>query len=253
MSKKFLTTIKLVNLASAPNSGQTGELYYDSTHNVIKYYNGSSWVAPSGSSLTVQQTDSNGNPTTSYSNISTLQFDGGSGFVVTDPATGVAKISLNSTFKYWEINGELGLTAEGEDTINFIAGEGINLSAEITNGRKNLTIANVSPSGYLPVYSGEPSNPVAGQIYFDSGLKTVKAYNGIAWYQVGGPHVVTDHIHSYDGNVSKVIDGQYVYAILNLDGGYSSTLSFAGQAYDGGNSATVSFFDIINDSGGSII
>lgn len=113
-------------------------------------------------------------------------------------------------------------------------------------------LQNGGTAGMLPSYSSEPLNAIEGQIYFDSVLKTVKVYNGTAWYQVAGPHVILDHVHSYDGNVARVIDNQYVYAILNLDGGYASTVNFSGQAYDGGNSATISFFDIINGGGSNI-
>jgi hypothetical protein len=44
MSKKFLSTQKLVNLNSDPVTGTSGELYYNTVENVIKYYDGISWT-----------------------------------------------------------------------------------------------------------------------------------------------------------------------------------------------------------------
>ena len=49
MTKRFLSPIKLANIASDP-TGSTGALYYNSGSNVLKYYNGSAWVALSSSS-----------------------------------------------------------------------------------------------------------------------------------------------------------------------------------------------------------
>lgn len=49
MTKRFLSPIKLANIASDP-TGAAGALYYNSGSNVLKYYNGSAWVALSSSS-----------------------------------------------------------------------------------------------------------------------------------------------------------------------------------------------------------
>ena len=51
MTKRFLSPIKLANIASDP-TGATGALYYNSGSNVLKYYNGSAWVTLSASSNT---------------------------------------------------------------------------------------------------------------------------------------------------------------------------------------------------------
>lgn len=58
MSKRFLTTQKIVNLATDPESGSAGEIYYNSTNNSIKYYNGStsSWAEVGGGGVTVSGT-----------------------------------------------------------------------------------------------------------------------------------------------------------------------------------------------------
>jgi hypothetical protein len=44
MSKRFLSTQQLVNLNSDPVTGTSGELYYNTVENVIKYYDGTSWT-----------------------------------------------------------------------------------------------------------------------------------------------------------------------------------------------------------------
>lgn len=92
-------------------------------------------------SFQIQQVNANGNATESYSNINVLQFDEDSGFDVTQPAPGVAKVAMNSTFKYWEVNGVQQLTAVGLDTVNFVAGEGIEIVGDGEATPQTLTIS----------------------------------------------------------------------------------------------------------------
>lgn len=78
-----------------------------------------------------------------------LGFDTDSGFDVTDLGAGVAKIAMNSTFKYWNVDGSPGLIACGLDTVNFVAGSGITITSCNTAVPKTLTInstAGASPA-----------------------------------------------------------------------------------------------------------
>ena len=95
----------------------------------------------------IQQVDANGNAVESYSNINVLQFDEDSGFDVTQPSPGVAKVAMNSTFKYWEVNGVQQLTAVGLDTVNFIAGEGISIVGDGDATPQTLTISSTAVQG----------------------------------------------------------------------------------------------------------
>ena len=45
MAKKFLTPIAPPQLASDPASGVNGAFYYNTNSNVLKFYNGTAWVA----------------------------------------------------------------------------------------------------------------------------------------------------------------------------------------------------------------
>ncbi len=99
--------------------------------------------------MTITQTDTNGTATETYTDISTIAFDADSGFDVTSPSTGVAKIAMNSTFKYWEVDGVQKLTAVGLDTVNFKSGTGINITADGNASPQELTIG-VDSAALLP-------------------------------------------------------------------------------------------------------
>lgn len=69
MAKKFLSSLKLVNLSTDPQSGASGEIYYNTGSNVIKYYDGTLWkeiggngelVVDSGASFPSASAASNG-------------------------------------------------------------------------------------------------------------------------------------------------------------------------------------------------
>lgn len=82
-----------------------------------------------GGAITVSKVLTNGSYTGTVTNVTGLRFDEDSGFDVVDLGGGNAKVQMNSTFKYWEVNGQPGLTAQGLDTANFIAGSGVTIAA----------------------------------------------------------------------------------------------------------------------------
>ena len=137
------------NSTKTPTQGQA--LIWN---NRIKKWQANS-VSGTGGSITVSKILTNG----SYANIVTgvtgLRFDDDSGFDVVDLGNGDVKVQMNSTFKYWNVNGSPGLTAVGLDTANFIAGSGIIISANPSNNSITFTStgggATANLSSYLQV------------------------------------------------------------------------------------------------------
>lgn len=233
MAKKFLTPITPPSLSSDPATGVTGAIYFNTQINKLKVYNGTSWVDLSQSNdlstLSIQEVNTGGTAVETYGNISTLQFDQDSGFDVTSPSAGVAKVAMNSTFKYWQINGSPALEATGLDTVNFIAGNGISISANSASNPKSFTISSSSSSASsIQALNQAPASPARGDIYFDIQENTIKFYNGTIWHDVGGPKSLLDHQHySEDGLVRHVDYGQYVSElnyVVSMDGGTASTV-----------------------------
>ena len=86
-----------------------------------------------------------------FNNINTIQFDADSGMAVVDEGTNTVTIQLNSTFKYWNINGSPGLEAAGLDTVNFIPGSGITITANNNASPKSITFSSTASGSGLRV------------------------------------------------------------------------------------------------------
>lgn len=83
----------------------------------------------------------NNTVTNTLTNVTSLRFDSDSGFDVESLGPGSAKVKLNSTFKYWNVDGAPGLVAEALDTVNFIASTGTSIVAKTTGTDKSLTFS----------------------------------------------------------------------------------------------------------------
>ena len=73
-------------------------------------------------------------------NITAIRFDTEAGFDITDLGDGAVKVGMNSTFKYWKVDGQQDLVANGLDTIRFVAGSGIKITTDINSDPKSIKI-----------------------------------------------------------------------------------------------------------------
>ena len=121
-----ITATGVSNLGNVANIVITG-----GSANYILKTDGSgnlSWTAPAASSsaLTVYESNANaGNISNTTANVSGLLFDKDSGFSVSNVGNGNVLISLGSTFKTWIVDGQANLVAQGEDEVQFIAGNNL--------------------------------------------------------------------------------------------------------------------------------
>lgn len=77
--------------------------------------------------------------------VNALKFDTESGFDITDLGEGAVEIALNSTFKYWEVDGQPTLIAHGLDHVHIIAGNGMRITTDDTVVPQSITF-NAEPS-----------------------------------------------------------------------------------------------------------
>ena len=107
--------------------------------------------AKANNPITVREVySSNGNVVNTFANISTIQFDTESGMAVVDEGNNTVTIQLNSTFKYWQVDGNTGLEAFGLDTVNFIAGDGISITANNSSTPKSIRFESTGGGGAGP-------------------------------------------------------------------------------------------------------
>jgi hypothetical protein len=74
MSKKFLTPVKLANLNADP-AGNTGDIYFNTNLNVIKFYDGTKWSEIGTSTNAFNDIDGG---TAETNDVPVLILDGGS-------------------------------------------------------------------------------------------------------------------------------------------------------------------------------
>lgn len=110
------------------------------TANVLNYVYGIAnqayYLANTGltANLTVKEVyTNNANVVNTFTNISVLQFDADSDFAVVDESNNTVTIKMNSTFKYWRMNGAPALEAVGQDTVNFITDGNVTVEANNAN------------------------------------------------------------------------------------------------------------------------
>lgn len=140
------------NIAITTSSANPGDAYNqaNTARNTANdaYVQANSAFAKANAPITIKEVYAGNNTVVNtFTNINTIQFDADSGMAVVDEGTNTVTIQLNSTFKYWNINGSTGLEAFGLDTVNFIAGSGITIEANNNASPKSITFTSTGGGG----------------------------------------------------------------------------------------------------------
>jgi len=138
----------LIQSPAAPRGYGPGALWYDTESGRTYVYYNSSWVDASPNNQSNQSNKiSVGLYDPDYeqffntvTNVSKINFDALADFNVTDQGNGSVLVGMNSTFKYINIAGQTGLTAQGVDTLNLVAGDNIGIVLSNQGQKNNQTI-----------------------------------------------------------------------------------------------------------------
>ena len=153
-STSFANSANLATTATNLAGGTTGSIPYQTAAgltqfigigaaNTILTSNGSTatWQIATGTlAIGLVTTGTSINTYTStITNVTGLYFDNNSGFDVRNLGSGNVFVGLNSTFKYWTVSGQPTLIANGLDTVNFVAGNGLQILTSSTSIPQSIT------------------------------------------------------------------------------------------------------------------
>jgi hypothetical protein len=167
-----------------------GVVFFDST-GILRLGDGrtpggriiSGGAGGAGSISVKTRSASSGIVASTVTNVTGLNFDTDSGFAVTDLGNGDVLVAMNSTFKYWQIDGQPGLTAEGLDTVNFIPNPGMSIVATTSGTNKSIKFGittatstklggiiignnlTITPNGVLSASIGNVDGGVPNSVY----------------------------------------------------------------------------------------
>lgn len=117
---------------------------------------------PTIPSLTVSLIDTSNTVSNPLTNITAIRFDTDSGFDITDLGSGAVKVGMNSTFKYWKVDGQSDLVATGLDTIEIVAGSGLAITTNPLSDPKSITFKAVDKT--VTLYQDGILEPTVGTI-----------------------------------------------------------------------------------------
>lgn len=191
MAKRFLSTINLPKLSSDPGSGSEGEIYYNTTSDKVRFYNGSAWADLTSSggggasdSFTTISTPSGTSPVADSSS-DTLNLTASNGLSITgDSSTDSVAFSTNatalntaSTIVSRDSDQAFDITGIDFDTVDTITsavgrlswddGEGT-LSLGLKGGNVNLSIGQ---ENIALCYNGTGSTINKGSVVYISGAQ----------------------------------------------------------------------------------
>lgn len=129
--------------------------------NVSAFTNDAGYLT-SAPSMTVSLIDSENTVSSPLTNITAIRFDTDSGFDITDLGSGAVKVGMNSTFKYWRVDGQSDLVAIGLDTIRLVAGSGLAITTNPLSDPKSITFRAVDKT--VTLYQDGILEPTVGTI-----------------------------------------------------------------------------------------
>lgn len=143
---------RVITVASNNWVGPYGTIWYDETLGDLRIGDD---ITPGGRQLTFSGGGNTGTSTpltvsligpdytlsNIVTNVTKLRFDSDAGFDVVDLGSGEVKISMNSTFKYWHVDGQEHLTAEGIDHVKLAAGPGIEITTDPHASTQTVTFS----------------------------------------------------------------------------------------------------------------
>ena len=276
MATRLLSTQRIVNLASDPETGSAGELYYNTVSNVFKYYNGVAWVeitgAGEGASLTISETAPiSAGPGDLWLNSSTLELfiyydsfwveigggaNGTNSFQIIDVPNGTnpESDSASDTLTFTQSNGMIITGNSSTDTVEF------STNATSLNTASTIVARDADQAFDITAIDFDTTDSIAasvGRLTWDDGEGTLSLglKGGNVNLQLGQENITL----CYNGTGSTITNGSVVYvvgaqgqrpsvALADADGESTSSkvLGVATENIANGAEGFVATFGIVN-------
>jgi hypothetical protein len=244
MAKRFLTTLRLLNLSSDPGSASNGDVYYNSSSNKTKIYQNGSWkIVPSDlkdlSDVSISATPSDGQVLT-YVN-STSRWENRS-VSSSNPSSGTEN---GTSFPSSPSIGQFFFNTDVKKLFFFS-----NSWQEIYLKDVNIDSENSSTTSFDNVFDSGSSSTTN----FDTGVYDAQ-YASILFDDVfdgGISSTILFTSETIDAGKSRIrVDAGDASPTILVSAGSSSTTTFESDVYNGGTSSTTIFESEIVNGGSS--
>jgi len=226
LNKNELQNARIHNLSSAPSSPVAGQIYFDTTANVLYFYNGTAWVPTSGSTEAVQ--DIIGSSVIGGTGLTASYDDAGTGHTTIDlDNTAVTAGNYGTTAAKtasFTVDAQGRLTAASEQNIQIATSQVTDLAefiddtvADAVNGLikegEGIDVTYDDAGGTLTIAAEDATSSNKGIASFDSTDFTVAS---------GAVTLNVDRIEDITANL--IVDGTGLDKLYN-DGAGTLTLS----------------------------
>jgi hypothetical protein len=212
MAKKFLSTLKIVNLPSDPISGSEGELYFNTSASVAKIYQAGAWsvlgAGAGGGSTTVSTTE----PVSPEIGDSWYKNDTGE-FYVYDGTywVEVNGVIASESFKTISVSGQSDVVADSNtDTLTLVAGTNVSITTNSTNDSITINADSKSTSSVYLVRNNTGSTILKGTLVSASGAEPSGRIDVEPFAAVGGINSELTVMGMATANISNGVNGEVI-------------------------------------------
>ena len=254
LSGNQLLNARVENLASDPGTANAGDIIYNTTSNLFKYYNGSAWVDPSAGTYTGWTITGDSGTSANVTNGAAVVFVGGTGMTTTsngfnlsiglDEATATTRggIELFSNTDQSVAANTVSATASRTYGLQLnSAGQGV-VNVPWTDNSSTVEFSFVASSGTdSTVTSG-------GSVTFAAGSGISTTGNGSGTITIANTDVTAISLQSTSGSASTIVHDGTIK--INAGSGITTTGDGSGQVTIAATGAgSMSSFTVAGDSG----